>query len=270
MDFYLKDEMRKMKKYGKFFLIATVLSAMTIVCDARVFLRWGSRAQSTMAIEASGGKMAYETSVVVNGGKGQLTVFSFDRAISEVIRQLSKIFNTDNFNYCRKTMGYALIDSGDTVLRLIVISLDDYRQTLVFKIEQSASEFKASIKPPDRHLMKTIPGYPGSEPVFFAKDENTRMSMAISKTQSAPAGVCDFFESRLISSGWRPALVAGSALHHNKTASGTGMEGISDALRGSGMAIYLKGMEICCVLVDSSEVTGENRITILHKQPGVK
>lgn len=214
--------------------------------------------------------MAYETSVVVNSGKGQLTVFSFDRAISEVIRQLSKIFNTDNFNYCRKTMGYALIDSGDSVLRLIVISLDDYRQTLVFKLEQSASEFKASIRPPDRHLMKTIPAYPGSEPVFFAEDENTRMSMAVSKTQSAPAGVRDFFESRLTSSGWTPALVAPSALHHNKIVSGTATRGITDALCDSGMGVYLKGMEICCVLVDSSEGTGENRITILHKQPGVK
>lgn len=240
------------KKLPIFFLIIAGLCSIAIVCHGRIFLRRGSRAQSFRAMETAGGKIAYQATVNLNRGRGQLTVFNFDKAIGDVVRELGQVFNSDDFNYSGGTMASATISSNDQVLRLMAIRLNDYKQTLVFKFAQSPSEFKVSCKPPTYHLMKTIPAYPGSEPVFFAKDENTRMSMAVSRTQSAPGGVREFFEARLAASGWTPAL--------------------SPAKRGStqGMTVYLRGPEICCVFVDSSAIPGECRITLLHKQQGIE
>lgn len=232
-------------------LMAAILCGCAIVSYGRVFFRWGSAAQSTRAMEVSGGKIAYKTGVILNGGAGQLTVLSFDQSIGEVVRELGQIFNTGNITYSGGEMAFASINFNGRVIRLVIVRLDDYMQTIVFKLEQSAREFKLSSESPAGHLTKNMPAYPESEPVFYGMDENTRMSMALSRTRSAPAAVYDFFESRLTASGWISAVPTARK-------------------RINGVAIYMRENEIGCVCVDPSNVSGESRIMLLYKRQGLK
>ncbi len=109
--------------------------------------------------------------------------------------------------------------------------------------------------------MNTIPAYPGSEPVFFAEDENTRMSMAIAKTNASTAGVRKFFESSLTASGWTLAFPGNRARQ-------TGLSAPSP--QAHSMPVYLRSGEICCVLVAPSKIPGHSRITLLHKRQGMQ
>jgi hypothetical protein len=114
-------------------------------------------------------------------------------------------------------------------------------------IEQSTREYEKSRKPPDRISVADIPSFPGSSPVLFLHNEDTRMSFAVSRAPSPPPDIRDFYRARLIATGWKPMF---------------------DRL--SRVAIYLKGTDLCCVGVDNSVLGGESRITLLHKQHGMQ
>ena len=252
-------------------LIVTILCGCAIVCYGRVFLRWGSSVRSAGAIEASGGRIAYETAVIVNGGKGHLTVYSFDKPVTRVVRELRRIFNTDRISYSGGSTTTTLIHSNDRVIRLIMVPLEDYLQTIVFHLEQSARDFNLSSVSPSRHLMKNIPAFPGSKPVFFAKDEATHMSMALSNALSTPEGVYNFFESSLTASGWTPAPSrveepARSWLPTMTPVRDGSNRHAGHAPRMGGLSFYLRGNEICCLFVHASDIPGESRTLLLYKE----
>ena len=146
-------------------------------------------------------------------------------------------------------MGSALISADKDIVRLIVVQLD-LQQTFVFKLQQSNSEFQISKGRPDQRLVKIFPVYPESELIFFANDDKARMSIAVFKILSAPAGVRNFFDSTLVANGWKSAMPGG--------------------INGPGMTVYLKDSEIFCVLVDSVAGPAGNQIMLLHKQQKVK
>ena len=64
------------------FLAGLIVFCSAIICHSRVFYRWHSGSRSARVMEALGGKTAYETKVNINGGKGQLAVFKFNKDIS--------------------------------------------------------------------------------------------------------------------------------------------------------------------------------------------
>jgi hypothetical protein len=233
-------------------LILTMLGLLlgVAVCHGRVFLHWNAASQSTRAMENAVGRIAYESSVTVNGGKGQLTVFSFEKSMTEVVRELSRLFNINNFNLSDGTMAMASIEADDRVSKLLALNLGKEGQTLVLKFEQSARDAKVSMESPMQHLMKAVPGYPGSRSVFYAKDDNTEMSMEMSSAQENESTIRDFYDSSLKGSGWEPALPVRT--------------------ENAGLAVFRKGQEICCVFVDAADSSGNSTITVLHKLLQIK
>jgi hypothetical protein len=235
-----------MKLGNRYFLFAAamLLLAGTIVCQGRVFIRWNAASRSTQTMETLGGKLVYEAAVTVNGGDGQVTVFGFDKAIGKIVTELAKTFGIEKSDFGGGTMAILSVDSDDRAIRLVAADLNGDNRTLVFKFEQSVADAKVSAARPTRHLMKAVPSYPGSSPQFYAKDNNTGMSVEMSSAPAQESSIREFYDSSLTGSGWTSAL--------------PGLNG--------GLAVFKKGAEICCVLVAADDnVSGGSRITVLHK-----
>lgn len=232
-----------------------LLAAASVACYGRVFMFWNSAAHSTRTLRDLGGEIAYESTVSINGGNADFSLFSFDLAPSELLPQLQRAFGIRRFGHAGRSTAIAAFRSGNTMIRLIALQLNDPHRTLVFKIEQAGNEFETSNIRPTGHLLTAVPHFPGSEPEFHVKDENTDSSLAISRSGSPPEIVRDFFSSRLLASGWTSALGP--------------TDGIRELLRDQSMALYIKRHHVCCVMVLPAG-TGTSRITLLHKTQGMK
>ena len=240
----------------KTLLLLSIIAAMTatvLVCQGRVFFRWGSAAESLHTMESLGGKLAYQATVNVNGGGGQLAVFGFNRPIIQIVNDLARAFNIAHFSYAGGSMGCASVSTNGQTLRWVVLDMGSESQTLAFLIEQSDEDSRRSARPPEGQMLAAVPAYPDSKPVFFASDDNAGMSLAVSRASSNEEDVRQSMDNALIHDGWNPALPA---------AVGKGGP--------PGMKVYFKQQQICCVLVDTAEESGESRITILHKRRGMK
>lgn len=243
-----------MVKKPLFLFVALMAMMVTaLVSQGRVFFRWGAAAQSLHALEALGGTLVYEAPVSINGGKGQLTVFSFEKRIDDVAGELTRAFGMTGYHYAGGTMGYGSVSANGQTRTLVAIQLGEPLRTIVFHTEQSDEESRRSASPPTGPLLTDIPEFPGSTPVFSARDENAGMGMAISRTQTGEAEVRQALDMALAGEGWKSAF---------PTAGGTAPN--------SSLKVYLKQQQVCCVLVDASERQGETRITILHKRRGMK
>jgi len=248
------------KRYLYSLAILIAVMATVLVSQGRVFLRWGAAAQSLKTMESLGGTAAYESSVAVNGGSGQLTVFRFDQLLREVVRNLSRTFAIPNFTYGGGSMGYGSVTADGKVLRFVAIRIEEQGKTVVFLIEQSEEDARQSKLAPAASMLSAVPSYPESKPVFFASDGNAGMSMEISRVRTDEESVRQFFATALPGAGWTYAFdPAPNANVSTVTAAG-----------GPSLKVYLKKQEVCCVLVDASDVANETRITVLHKRHGLK
>lgn len=218
-----------------------------IFCDARVFHRWGSASNSDHALESAGGKSIYATTLSLNGGKGSLTVFSFDISIRQAISKISSLFKDVSMKFEGGTMAFGLAHTGKIYLRFLVLQLDAGSNALVFKMEQSEEEYEKSKKPPEKHLLEQAPEYPGSKPVFFARNDDTGLGIGVAETPADAGEIRRFYGARLAAAGWEKAI-----------------RGITDT------DIYLKEQSVCYVMVTPASSNNVNRITLLHKRYGMK
>ena len=230
--------------------LALLLGPATV--EARVFFRWGAVGASNRAIEAAGGKIAYAADITLNGGDAELTLFSFQKPLAEVVQELRRAFGDGDFAYQGGTLAQAAVKAEGRVLRLAALRLDSYGQTLVFKVDQSQREFDASQTPAQRPESEGIPSYPGSTPVFYAADKNAQMSLSVETAAGVTESIRPALSAQLAASGWTPAIPA----RKPKPA--------------SGMDVFLKNGEVCCLLVSPSSKPGEARITLLHKKNRVE
>jgi hypothetical protein len=226
-------------------LLAFLLTAA--LCDARVFLRWGSASKSDIAVESAGGKKSYSSTLSINGGKGDLAVFSFDSHIRRTVTALSAVFKNNSIAYNGGSMAFALFSYDNKYIRLLLLQLDEKSGVMMFKIEQSAEEYEKSKKNPEKHLLEQAPEFPGSTPTFFARNDDTAMSLSVAESKTDPGAIRRFYADRLTSDGWEKMF-----------------PGINDA------DIYIRANSICYVMVAPAEKGGPGRIILLHKTHGIK
>jgi hypothetical protein len=232
---------------------ALLIFSVALVSQGRVFLRWRGADRTNDALEALGGALAYQAPIVVNNGTGVLSVYAFDQSVRRLGAGLNRTFHTDAFKAAHGTLAVAALKVEGRAVRLVLMRAPQKQQTLVIKIEQSPSEARASAQAPREQGLPGIPAYPGSVPVFFAKNEDTQMGLAVSTATCLPADVDAFFQARLPGLRWTPALPRQRR-----------------ATRDRVMRLYHKGPDLCCVFAESIGATGGTRITLLHKRHGIK
>ncbi len=230
-------------------LVASALLMLTALHGhARVFQRWDSRDNVAENLQKLGGKVAYTSSVKINGGEGKLTVLSIDDANAQTLAKIQTIFDLSGTPSPGSTAIYT-IHSEHNVVRLVIINLPEAERLLAITIEQSKNAFNSSKQRPIKHLMKSIPPYPGSTPTFFAEDSNTEMQLAVSETTAVREAVWEFYRGKLEADGWTQTL--SSEFGHAGT-----------------MPFYIRHGEIFCLFVSEGDKPGQQRIAMLHKKLG--
>lgn len=246
--------MLRILQLRRFGLLWLCLSALfQAPAEARVFLRWGAGRHAARTLEALGGKSAYESAITLNGGKGDLRVYTFTRSPRDVAQALEKAFGVSGLSSGEDSMALATVRSRGMVLRLIVVQLPGRDITLVFAVEQSEEEFARSSSPPDDASIGTIPAYPGSRALFRAEDLGSQTALVVSEARAPAADVRAFYRSRLKAEGWEPAL---------PPPNGPGAE--------PPLGVYLRSGQICCVLAEEKGFRGETRATILYKTEAIE
>lgn len=237
-----------MKRRNKLAALA-VLVAAALASSGNVFVRWKAGSDSARALEAMGGKAIYRASVAVNGGKGNLAIFGFDAGFSSVVRDVAKAFGTQNSDANGATMSLLSVTTDVSVTRMLVLSLDRKDQTIVFALEQSPGEAETSAKAAVQPLPAGIPDYPGSDPLFHARDDEAAVELAVYGANAAANAVTSFYDSSLVGLGWTSLLPRGA---------------------GGSLVACQKGMDLCWVFVTPQPVSGKGTITVLHKRLQMK
>jgi hypothetical protein len=233
-------------------MLAVAVFSAVPPAHARVFFRWGARDSDVRALTESGGRLAFQSKVRINNGGGGLSVFGFEAAIEDVARDMRRLYGLPPTALTGGSFTSAEAVADGRHLRLILLRPGSRVQTLLFRIEQSAEDHRASGQPPQTHLLTEVPPFPGSLPSFYMLDASTSTSIAIAATTASAAEVHAFYRSSLAADGWQPAL-----------------PGMGPA-PAPGAVVYLRGPEICCCYADTGRDGGATRITLLHKRQGVK
>jgi hypothetical protein len=236
---------------------AILLATLSLSCipslQARVFFRWPGSSDIKGTITSLGGKLAYESEVTVNGGKGTLRVFSIEGGIDAVAAKLRQAFDIDKLDPAGTGMATANVDTKNGVLRVIAIDPGEAARTVVLTLEQSKEDSAASRTPPSVSTVKDLPVRPDAESVFFAEDPRSGLLVSLSEAPGDPAAIHASLAGDLEKEGWKPALPV--------TARGAA---------GPNLQVFLKDTRICCVFVTAEPGSGRSRITILHKRRGME
>ena len=233
-------------------LSTAVLCVWALSCYGRVFFTWGSVSNSEKALKALGGVLAYEAQVTVNSGSGHIRVFQFSRPIATVADQVRQAFGITNATFTGETFGLANVTADDKTLTFAVIHPTEEGPTVVFALEQSASEALKNQQIPNPGAVGSIEVYPASRPVFYAADENARMELQISQAGASVGDVTEHFHRQLTSGGWTPLMPVSS-----------------DSPRGQ-LLVSARADDLCCVLISAQDAGDRVQITLLHKRQGMK
>jgi hypothetical protein len=243
--FSVRSPARGFLRLAVLLLIASGLSS-----EARVFYRWGAAAGSNRALQDQGGTLAYQSSVTINGGKGNLDVFSFERSIADTVTLIDATFKT-RLDFSGGSLASGSVSRDGRQIRLILIMLDSRNRTMVFKLDQSEEDAEASRKPAQTDPLPGITPFPGATPALSVEDRDGGYHLTASTAAADPGAIQNFFAAQLAAAGWRDALPAASA-------------GASSAA----LRIFQKGNELCLVHAQPSGPSRLTRITVLHKRGG--
>ena len=232
------------------FLITLIAILATVQSDARVFLLWGSASSSSRGLTSLGGTRAYKADVTINQGSGSVAIYGFHKGLDQLLPEMLSAFKFTSFDYHGGSMASGSTMNDDTVTRFIIVQMTDVQRTLVFTIEQSASESDDSAQPPEKHLMPELPAFPGSSPTFYARDENTGMSIAMSTVLAEPMSIREFYGASLSASGW--------------------MQMFPSQSNDAGMTVFLNKNEVACVNVELPSSSSLSKITLLHKKQRIE
>ena len=237
-------------KHFRTLCVTALLAVFTVTAvQGRVFLRWQGRSDVIGSLERLGGGVAYETTVRINGGDGKLTVVSFDDALDDIAPRIRRILSIPAPEADDTNGSLHLLQGESTTIRLLLLRIEDAGRTLAIAIEQSNAEYAASETDLHSHELKALPPYPGSKPLFFAEDADTKLRVAVSETLAHADSVRHFYDRELKSKGWIPSLPDSS-----------------NARRP--MPLYIRKSELCCIAVTATQKSSLQRITLLHKELG--
>lgn len=142
----------------------------------------------------------------------------------------------------------ALAAHRDPTLRVVALSAGDDTPALLVTVVQSPAEKDASRPAQARHGLTDVPVPSDGVVLGTMRSVDTRTTFERLSSRQGVAEVTRFFEREMGQAGWSKLVGADE---------------------GSGFLFYIKGADLCAVLVTPQESNGETGITLLHKQGAV-
>ena len=145
-------------------------------------------------------------------------------------------------------VGFGKASANGRQVRLMTLSPGSGSQTLVVSVAQSDADAKASHAADMSHQIDDVPVTSDSRVVSFMKNLDTRTALEQLVVRMSGEGPRRYFESVMPRNGWTPMFRAPG---------------------DSGLVVFVKGADVCCVRIKSSDSDGESSVTLLHKQGAV-
>ena len=219
--------------------------------QAKVFIRWKGNADIVGNLSRLGGTIAYNSKVEINGAEGKISVIDFNDKLDNTTSEIKRILNITNQdktpNESQPTTSVYILHGKSRTTRLILIRFPLRHKLTAISIEQSNAEYKKSTSPISKHRLKAIQPFPGSTPLFSAKDKKTKLQIEVSSAATTDTAVAGFYADNLKAAGWHPYL----ADKHGSI---------------SKLAIYQRGQELCYILATPNANRTEQTIAIIYKK----
>jgi hypothetical protein len=139
----------------------------------------------------------------------------------------------------------ALMAHHDPTLRVVALSTGEEKPVLLVTVAQALAEKEASQA---RHRLADVPVPSDGVVLGTMKSADTRTTFERLSSRMGKEEAIRFYEQSMERTGWSRLTGAGE---------------------GGGFLFYVKGVDICVVLVAIQESNGETGITLLHKQGAV-
>jgi len=235
------------KLTGPVVLAAATVSLIAIACQATVYWPRGLTGKTTPG--ADDGRIAYATSVDINGGKGEMKISGVDAAFDTVVERLrvTVFAGHEKSLAVGDGLAFGFVRNNDVVVRILATEIGN--RCVVFRLEQTPAEFSRSRKPSTSRILGSLPAFPGSITVLSAGDSDRGTAMEISRANSDPGTIHAYIGSGLRRDGWIQ------------------VPGATSSPAGVAAAVYARGKEICCVLVRKRAASeSESLISMVIKQ----
>lgn len=236
--------MKHLKRGRPFVCVAAAcfVLAVTPGADCRVFQRVGAAGTAAKRLESIGATQAYQSRVTVNGVGADLTVFSFDAPLAEVIGRVRGTFGTNVLSETGGGPATGALAEGDRPVHLMVSEAEGSK-TLVFLMLLDRAPDRSAAPP---WPVTAIPLMPGSTTVFSFENTSTRMRFGIARTPDTAEAAKTYCDRHLKSRGWEP-------------------QGVPQA----SLVVYARKQDLCLVMVQAPSKPGEDtRIAVLEKRLG--
>lgn len=233
-------------------LLLAACAACPHPAAARVFWRAGGGAWIDRVARQLNGAAVYRASVRVNAGRAEIGVVRSGEALGPTAAHVRQALTpAGGILIAGSRLAFGAASSGGRIVRTLILAPDDEGSCAVFVIDQSRDDFEQAKAAPTGHMLPSVPEYPGAHVVSFIKNEDTRTAIQVATAPAAPAAALQFYESALARGGWSAPL-------------GSRPAGERD------WALFLRGRDICAVLVAPSDRPAECRITVLQKDSSLR
>jgi hypothetical protein len=240
-------------------IVACILLALgtaILPAMARVFLRTGKASKAGPLADLLDGETVYDAKVQLNDGQGDVSILLLSTSYLAAIRRFTHSgidpADGDLLFFPSRTMGNGLLYNKQTVTRLLLFDLIGRDQCMLFMLRQTTVDYEKSLAPPATHCLTEIAGYPGSNPLAFWRNFNTRLTVATARTGDEPQRIINYYAGMLTTDGWH------------------GVPGDPSRLANTPRALFfVKDQQFCAITTKESD-SDETIITILHKQLGTE
>jgi hypothetical protein len=226
------------------------LSLVVLTASARVYWRSGGGPFGGGADPVW--SRAYQADWRINNGEARVEAWSARLDLEEAAAQMRARLEArggalHTVQGVGIAFGMAVID--DRVCRYLVASIDA-PNAIVYTIEQTVDDFRASQQPPDRHQLRVVTPYPGSRPESYLASLTGALAAETSSSSASAAEIRGHFASTLGAQGW------GNPFPERAGSDGRPFD------------LYLRGNDLVMVQALSSGPEGGSRIIVTHKRVG--
>ncbi len=215
---------------------------------ARVFWSWGSSTGGATGLldpREAGWTRGYTATLRINGGAGELSVWSAQQALAEIpalLRQRTAQRGGRAFFATGHELAWGLACAEGRVVRYL-IAAGPGRSVRIFELTQDFQAYRASRLPPAVAGIPGVPEIPEARVSQVLANETSGLTLASARCAADPREAQRRTDAVLASAGWERLLPCGEQA-----------------------GFYLRGRDLLVASSVSAGPRGETVITLAHKR----
>lgn len=188
-------------------VVAAAVGLAGSEAPGRVFWMGGARDHGAVSAGQPGWTGAWKTRVRINAGEGVVEVLGSGQPAASAARTLDAAYRAmgaSSIAFAGGNLAWGAAREGDRVIRWLAADVGRRHECVVFRIEQTVAEFRASMRPPDGHRIGDVPWPPGARPRSYLADVDRGIEIEQSGVRSPPGEAAGTLMSMMESQGWSP------------------------------------------------------------------